>query len=60
VEVKSGAAGKLRSMHRLLGEYPDVRRGVILSTAPYGELPEQRLLFLPLYFAYSLATGMVT
>lgn len=38
VEVKSGAAGRLRT-------------GYVLSCAPYGESPEHQLLFLPLYYA---------
>jgi len=55
VEIKGGAAGKLRSMHLLLEKYPHIETGYVLSTAPYGELREQRLVFLPLYYAYSLA-----
>ena len=55
VEIKSGAAGKLKSMHLLLEKYPHIERGYVLSTAPYGELREQRLVFLPLYYAYTLA-----
>jgi uncharacterized protein len=57
VEIKGGAAGKLRSMHLLLEKYPHIKTGYILSTAPYGELREQKLVFLPLYYAYSLAGG---
>jgi len=57
IEVKGGSAGKLRSMHQLLKEYPMIERGYILSTAPYGELPDQKLTFLPLYYAFALATG---
>jgi hypothetical protein len=55
VEIKGGAAGKLRSMHLLLEKYPHIERGYVLSTAPYGELPEQKLVFLPLYYAFQLA-----
>jgi predicted AAA+ superfamily ATPase len=54
VEIKGGAAGKLRSLHLLLKEYPDVERGYVLSTAPYGEIPSQKIVFLPLYYAYGL------
>lgn len=54
IEIKGGAAGKLRSMHLLLDKYPHIETGYVLSTAPYGELHEQRLVFLPLYYAYSL------
>ena len=57
VEIKGGAAGKLRSLHLLLEKYPQIETGYVLSTAPYGELREQKLIFLPLYYAYSLAGG---
>jgi predicted AAA+ superfamily ATPase len=56
VEVKSGASGRLRSMHLLLKEYPNIPRGIVFSSRMYSELPEQRLQFIPLYHAYS-ATG---
>jgi len=55
VEIKGGAAGKLRSMHLLLQEYPHIEQGYVLSLAPFGKLPEQKLTFLPLYYAFSLA-----
>ncbi|MDD4019528.1 MAG: AAA family ATPase [Kiritimatiellae bacterium] len=54
IEVKSGSAGSLKSLHQLLKEHPDCRDGIVLSCAPYAELPEQRLRFIPLYFAGSL------
>lgn len=57
VEVKSGAAGRLRSMHMLLKSYPHCRKGLIFSTAPYSELPEQKLVFLPLYYAFGAGSG---
>ena len=56
VEVKSGAAGRLRSLHVLLESFPQVPRGVVLSSRAYSKLPEQRLEFVPIYWAYS-ATG---
>jgi len=55
VEIKGGAAGKLRSMHLLLEKYPHIEKGYVLSTASYGELHDQKLIFLPLYYAYALA-----
>ena len=58
VEIKGGAAGKLRSMHLLLQSYPHLVKGYVLSTAPYGKLPEQRLSFLPLYYAFGLAAKL--
>lgn len=54
VEIKGVAAGKLRSLHLLLKEYPNVDQGYVLSTAPYGEIPAQKMVFLPLYYAYGL------
>jgi len=54
VEVKGGAAGSLRSLHLLLQKYPHIEQGYVLSTVPYGEIPEQRLTFLPLYYAFGL------
>jgi len=56
VEVKSGASGRLRSMHLLLKEHPKIPHGIVFSSRVYSELPEQRLKFIPLYHAYS-ATG---
>ena len=54
VEVKSGPSGRLRSLHLLLAEYPQCAPGLVLSEAPYAELPEQGLVFVPLYYAGTL------
>lgn len=54
VEVKSGPSGKLRSLHLCLTTYPDSPNGYVLSGANFASLPEQKLEFVPLYFAYSL------
>jgi predicted AAA+ superfamily ATPase len=51
IEVKSGAAGSLKSLRLLLREFPNVADGVVLSCAEYAGLPEARLRFLPLYYA---------
>jgi len=29
--------------------------GIVFSSAPYSELPEQKLKFFPLYYSYSVA-----
>jgi len=55
VEVKSGPAGKLKSMHLLLSEHPECAPGYVVSAGPYVELPEQGLVFLPLYYAAAVA-----
>jgi predicted AAA+ superfamily ATPase len=60
VEVKSGPAGRLRSLHQLLLDQPECAPGVVLSEAPYAELPEQGLVFCPLYFAGSLGRSAFT
>ena len=49
VEVKSGAGGSLRSLHLMLKKYPNCPRGLILYSSIYKNLPEQNLVFLPLY-----------
>jgi hypothetical protein len=54
VEVKSGEAGALRSLHLFLQNYPHCPAGVVLSSRPPARLAEQRLCFLPLYLAGQL------
>jgi len=54
VEIKSGASGKLRSMHLLLKTYPVCPYGIVLSEAPFSILHGQKLVFLPLYYAFRL------
>jgi uncharacterized protein len=56
VEVKSGASGSLKSLHLFLSTYPNCGGGLVFSSRPYAELPDQKLTFLPLYSAY-YATG---
>lgn len=51
VEIKAGAAGSLRSLHLMLETYPDCPAGIVLSSRPYSTLPEQKLIFAPLYSA---------
>ncbi len=55
VEVKSGSSGSLRSLHQYLKEYTDSDTAYVLSAQPYAELPQQKLKFIPLYFADSLS-----
>jgi hypothetical protein len=54
VEVKSGAGGSLRSLYRMLDTYADCPEGLVLYSGTYARLPEQRLSFLPLYYAGSI------
>lgn len=60
IEIKSGPSGRLKSLHLCLQTYPNCLEGIVFSEAPYAEPPEQRLKFIPLYFAGSAtraATG---
>ena len=54
VEVKSGTGGSLRSLHMMLDAYPNCPEGVVLYSGTYAHRPEQRLMFMPLYYAGSL------
>jgi predicted AAA+ superfamily ATPase len=54
VEIKYGPSGRLRSLHLLLQNYPKSMVGYVLSSANYSELKEQKLIFIPLYYAFSL------
>lgn len=49
IEVKSGPSGKLKSLHLCLETYPNCEQGWVLYDGPYRELPEQKLVFWPLY-----------
>jgi len=51
VEVKSGAAGKMRSMHQLLSEHGEIEKGFVLSSDIYEKQAFGKLIFMPLYSA---------
>jgi hypothetical protein len=57
VEVKSGSAGSLKSLHLALESYPDCPAGLVLSTREYEELPGRRIRFVPIYYAGSPELG---
>jgi len=50
IEVKSGNAGSLKSMHMILEKYPSCPAGIVLSSRPFARPEEQKLIFLPLYY----------
>ncbi len=54
VEVKSGPGGSLRSLHLCLETHPNCPEGMVLYSGTYARLPEQRLTFVPLYYAASI------
>ena len=49
IEVKSGAAGSMKSLHLMLKNHPNCPEGIVLYSGPKKKLPEQKLKFLPLY-----------
>ncbi len=49
IEVKSGTAGKLRSLHVLLSENVSIKKALVFSKGKSGV--EGKLHFLPIYFA---------
>lgn len=56
IEVKSGSSGRLKSLHLCLDKYENCPAGIVFSSRPYAELPDQNIYFVPIYFAFS-ATG---
>jgi len=54
-EVKPGRGGTLRSMHAMLQRYPECPEGLVLYSGPHAKRLEQKLRFVPLYYAGSLA-----
>lgn len=57
VEVKSGAAGSLKSLHLFMETYRNSGNARVFSMRPFAELPEQRISFVPLYSAYAVTGG---
>ena len=51
IEVKSGAGGRLKSLHLMLQAYSNCPEGLVLYSGAYRELPDQKLVFMPLYCA---------
>jgi predicted AAA+ superfamily ATPase len=51
IEVKSGAGGSLRSLRLMLDSYPNCPEGLVLYSGTYARRPDQRLTFMPLYYA---------
>jgi len=49
IEVKSGPAGKLKSLHLFLNTYPNCKEGWVFRDGSYEEPGEQNLVFWPLY-----------
>jgi len=57
IEVKSGKSGKLKSLHLLLKTFPNVQYAYVLTEDKYGEIPDQKIKFRPLFCAATLISG---
>ncbi len=57
VEVKSGKAGSLKSMHMVLQKYPLCPSGLVFSIRHFEILEDQKLIFIPLYYAGGIMQG---
>jgi len=51
IEVKSGSSGSLKSLHLALQTFSNCPKGLVFSTREFSQIPEQKLMFLPLYYA---------
>ncbi len=49
VEVKSGPAGKLKSLHIFLQEHPNIKKGYVMSSALFEKQTAKNLVFMPMY-----------
>ena len=49
IEVKSGPAGRLKSLHIFLNEHPHVTRGIVMSPAVFERQCVEKMLFVPVY-----------
>jgi hypothetical protein len=55
IEVKSGVCGSLKSLHLMLQTYKNCPQGIVFYSGTYKELPEQKLVFMPLYCAAAIS-----
>jgi uncharacterized protein len=53
IEVKSGVAGSLKSLHILFNTYQNIQKAFVFSDSQFGEVPEQKINFIPLYYTAS-------
>lgn len=54
VEVKDGPSGKLKSLHLYRNTY-GFKLSVVFHAGNIGKLKDEKIIFLPLYFAGSFA-----
>jgi len=53
IEVKSGPAGKLKSLHIFLKEHPHVKRGYVMSPMAFEKQQVDKLTFIPVYTRFA-------
>lgn len=53
IEVKSGPAGKLKSLHLFLKEHPHVEKGIVLSPMVHDRQFVKNLVFMPIYTQFA-------
>jgi predicted AAA+ superfamily ATPase len=56
IEVKNSSSGRLKSLHLLLNQFPDIKKAYVLSHAEFGKIDNQKLEFIPIYYASRLAS----
>jgi len=49
IEVKSGPAGKLRSLHVFLNEHPHIEKGYVMSPVSFKRQEAENFVFIPVY-----------
>lgn len=54
IEVKSGKSGSLKSLHLLLDIFSNINNSLVFTEDKYGELSDQKIKFLPLFYAGSM------
>jgi len=54
IEVKSGKSGSLKSLHLLLDTFSNINNSLVFTEDKYGELSDQKIKFLPLFYAGSM------
>lgn len=54
IEVKSGKSGSLKSLHLLLNIFSNINNSLVFTEDKYGELSDQKIKFLPLFYAGSM------
>jgi len=49
IEVKSGPAGKLKSLHLFIKEHPNVEKGYVMSPVVFERQDVDKFMFIPVY-----------